>query len=89
MKLHPDECPKCKTSWLEDKTIFEYFLSKGNSVEEAVRIAENYGCTTDSPKHFSKDVIGVQIQGEYDGVSIWKCKKCNFEFNRFTLEEIN
>lgn len=86
--MTPNNCPKCKTPWKEDETIFDFFLRKCGNEEKALKMAENYGCTLDSPQHFSKDVIGIEIQGGYDGVSLWKCKKCNSEFDRWTLKEV-
>lgn len=84
-----DKCPKCKTSWEEEETIFEYFLNKKDyPLEEALAAAEMYGCTPENPNHFSKDVVGIEIQGEYDGVSIWQCKKCLTEFDRWSMKEI-
>lgn len=32
--------------------------------------------------HFSR-VIGVEIAGGYDGVSIWRCPDCGHEEDRF------
>ena len=87
--MHPKECPKCGTAWEEKETIYEFFLRRENgNEEEARKIAGYYGCTPENPKHFGKDIIGIEIQGEYDGVSRWKCLKCETEFDRWTLKEI-
>lgn len=29
-------------------------------------------------------LIGVEIQGEYDGVSIWKCPDCRSQWDRWS-----
>jgi predicted RNA-binding Zn-ribbon protein involved in translation (DUF1610 family) len=38
------------------------------------------------PYRFSR-VIGVEIQGMYDGVSYWKCPDCGKTWNRWTGKE--
>jgi hypothetical protein len=45
-----------------------------------------YGCTPKSPKHFGKNVIGIEIRGKYDGISYWECQVCKAMFNRWTME---
>ena len=86
--MTPDNCPECSTPWKSDQTIFQHFLSKGKTESEARDIATNYGCTPETPKHFSKDVIGIEIQGQYDGVSYWECQKCKTTFDRFTMKKV-
>ena len=85
--MSPNSCPECNTPWREEETIFQHFLNKGKSVEEAAETASHYGCTPQTPKHFGKDVVGIEIQGHYDGVSYWQCKKCEATFNRFTMKK--
>ncbi len=85
--MKPSQCPECSTPWEEEEIIFQHFLAKGKTVEEASKTAANYGCTPQTPKHFGKDVIGIQIRGGYDGVSFWKCQKCETVFDRFTMEK--
>lgn len=50
--------------------------------------AGHYGCTVETPKHFSKNVVGIEIQGMYDGISFWECQKCGTTFNRWTMLEV-
>lgn len=85
--MHPKECPKCKTEWEQKETIYEFFLNKYKDESKARETSEHYGCTPDRPKHFSKDVVGIEIQGMYDGISYWKCQKCNTTFDRWTMKE--
>lgn len=42
--------------------------------------ASQYGWSFTNPKTFS-NLIGIETPN-YDGVSIWKCPKCNFEWKR-------
>ena len=86
--MHPKDCPKCKTEWEEKETIYEFFLNKYTDENKAIVAAANYGCTPDNPKHFGKDVIGIEIQGMYDGISYWECQKCNGTFDRLTMKEV-
>ena len=84
----PKECPKCKEPWQEKETIYEFFLKKHGEEEKARKSAELYGCTLDKPKHFGKNVVGVEVIGEYDGVSQWKCLCCETHFDRWNMKEI-
>jgi len=57
---------------------------EGMTVKEAAAdSASMYGCTKESPKSFGVDVIGIEIQGMYDGVLYWQCKKCEGYLHRF------
>lgn len=42
----------------------------------------------DPPRYYSK-LIGIEIEGGYDGVSVWLCPVCRARWNRFgkVLEE--
>ena len=83
--LKEGNCPHCGTAWREEKSIYEHFLEKYGNGEEARNTASSYGCTEDNPKHFSKNVIGVQVLG-YDRVCYWRCESCKSCFDRFTGE---
>ena len=86
--MHPKECPKCNTPWEESERIYDFFLRKYEGDEvKAAETASAYGDTPETPKHFGKDIIGIEIQGMYDGISYWKCKKCETTFNRWTMKE--
>lgn len=80
-------CPKCGTPWEEEETIYEHFLQRYGSEEKARETAAMYGCTPENPKHFGKDVVGIEIPGKYDGVSYWQCQKCDTVFDRWTMKE--
>ncbi len=86
--MYTKECPKCKIEWEEKETIYEFFLNKYSDEEKARAAAKNYGCTPERPKHFGKNVIGIEIQGMYDGVSFWECQGCKTTFDRFTMKEV-
>lgn len=86
--LKEDSCPHCGTAWREEKSIYEHFLEKYGNEEEARKSASSYGCTEDNPKHFGKNVIGVQVLG-YDRVCYWRCTCCNSCFDRFTDERFD
>lgn len=85
--MHNKECPKCEIPWEEQETIYEFFLNKYSDETKARETAGHYGCTVETPKHFSKNVVGIEIQGMYDGVSYWKCQSCETVFNRWTMQE--
>ena len=82
----PKNCPSCNTEWEEKETIKEHFENQGYSTRKAVQTAAMYGCTPENPKHFGKNVVGIEIRGGYDGVSYWKCQVCETMFDRFTMK---
>lgn len=86
--MHPSTCPKCGIDWEEQDTIYQYFRKQGKSKEDAAETASHYGCTKDNPKHFGKNVTGIEFRGRYDGVSQWYCQVCKATFDRFTMEEV-
>lgn len=77
-------CPNCGIAWEREETIYETFLNQGYSREEAWDMADSYGCTPDSPKHFGVNVIGIEVQGGYDGISHWYCEGCEARVDRFS-----
>ena len=87
--MHNKECPKCKILWEEKETIYEFFLNKYKDEDRARETANNYGCTPEKPKHFGKNVVGIEIQGMYDGISFWECQSCGTTFDRFTMKEVS
>jgi hypothetical protein len=38
--------------------------------------------------HFS-DLIGIEVQGFYDGVAIWECQSCKTQFPRAGISKID
>ena len=87
--MHGKNCPSCNTDWEEEETITQYFESQGYSHRKAVQTAAMYGCTPKSPKHFGKNVVGIEIQGKYDGVSYWKCTACDVVHDRWTMKPVD
>ncbi len=99
---HPDNCPSCSTPWNHEETIFDHFLDRytkegiPDSIlrrtkditlkQAAAETAGYYGDTLETPRHFGKDVIGIEIQGEYDGVLYWQCQVCGDYTHRFNGE---
>lgn len=79
-------CPHCGTAWEEEQTIYEYFLGRYKDAAKAAEAARSYGCTPETPKHFGKDVVGIEVRGKYDGVSYWECQKCKTVFDRWTMK---
>jgi len=55
----------------------------------AKNIAVSYGCTEETPRHFSINVVGIEDPYKYDGVSYWKCTSCNTVFDRWTMKELD
>jgi transposase-like protein len=43
-------------------------------------------------EHYCPDcgvyLIGVEIEGKYDGISYWDCPKCGRRWDRFTGKEV-
>ena len=83
------QCPKCKISWQEEITITETFLGQGKSPTEAARLGKNYGCTPSTPQHFSRNVVGVEVSSQYDGISYWKCGGCKTYFDRWSMKPVD
>ena len=82
------QCPSCSTPWEEHLNIYEFFLTQGKNKAEASKAAEMYGCTKEEPRHFGKDVVGIEVPVKYDGVSYWQCQKCEDIFDRWTMKKI-
>lgn len=85
----PAQCPSCNIAWQGEETITQYFVREGYTTRKAKQIAAMYGCTSETPRHFGKNVIGIEIQGQYDGVSYWKCEGCKTVFDRWTLKPVD
>ncbi len=86
--MHPKNCPKCNIAWEEEHNIYDHFISKGKTKEEATKTASQYGCTKENPRYFGVNVTGIEILGQYDGVSQWECGGCKTTFNRWSMKEI-
>lgn len=74
-------CPNCNSNW-DAGSIFDTLrrqecFSDLSDVELADKVAESYG---DRAGHFSR-LIGIEIEGRYDGVSLWQCPDCQHTWN--------
>jgi len=84
-------CPACNANW-DGGSILESFIQLrnggnplyANMSDEQLkeRVQELY-----SPPYRWSRCIGIEIRGEYDGLSYYKCPDCNVTFNRFTGKE--
>jgi hypothetical protein len=88
-KLHKGQrnCPKCNSDW-DDGSIVDtfkkmrdegskYWQKTDEEIEEEVK--QCY-----SPPYRWGREIGIEIQGDYDGISYLRCPDCKTTFNRFT-----
>ena len=87
-------CPKCGTDWRADQIPVES-VEKGWYGHDAPcqKLREwddGYDETTPCtcPLKYYSNLIGIEIRGKYDGVSIWKCPACNTQWDRWTGQEI-
>ena len=84
---HYGNCPKCGESW-DDGSIFDALRKHPNnddiSDEDLNSRIERWFAP---PYRFSK-LIGIEIQGEYDGISYWQCPFCKTTWDRFTGKEV-
>lgn len=87
---HPENCPECDIGWYSDNEIPEDLMKFNpghyNTIQKARAAAESYGWSDDKPLRFGKNMVGIEIQGGYDGVSYWRCDKCKAVFDRFTMK---
>lgn len=86
------ECPECGVSWNEGE-IADIFIKQREEGSEYWRdktdeeIKDYVLKTYSAPYKFSR-LIGIEIQGCYDGISRWQCPDCKTEWNRFTGKKI-
>lgn len=64
-------CPACHADWRAGRIPQEH-------IDQGL-----YGPPTTEPRYFSR-LIGVEVQGVYDGVLYWRCPDCNTEWDRFS-----
>lgn len=55
----------------------------------ALYTARSYGWTKENPKCFKHTLMGVEIQGEYDGILFWQCTACNTYWKRFEWSDLS
>jgi len=85
-----DHCPSCKITWEDDveipKKLMLLYSEEYSTVEKAEKTATSYGWTESNGKKFGVNVVGIEIWGGYDGVSYWRCKKCETIFDALTMK---
>jgi hypothetical protein len=76
-------CPACSASWdagaIFDALRPQEWCSDKSDDELRDYINKYYEGST---KHFSR-LIGIEIQGLYDGVIMWECPDCKTRWDRF------
>lgn len=70
------KCPNCNTNW-DGGAIFDTFRHQAyyrtfNDDELRALIADSYG----SARGRWSRLCGIEIEGRYDGVSLWQCPDC-------------
>lgn len=86
-----DNCPECKVSWFgEDlltiakkhRDVDKFDWMVGQTDKELMdHIKENY-----KPPYKDRILLSIEIQGQYDGTSFYKCPECKTYWDRFTGE---
>lgn len=73
---HTGNCPECNSSWRDKKIPIQY-------VETGM-----YGRWDGKEERYFSRLIGVEIRGKYDGISLWKCPDCDALFDRFDNDNL-
>ena len=55
----------------------------------AMYTARSYGWTKENPKCFKHTIMGVEVQGVYDGILFWQCTACNTYWKRFEWSDLS
>jgi hypothetical protein len=77
-------CPVCKEH-LVGEDIYQHFLDRGYTEEEAYQTAKMYGWSSDKPISFRKE-IAIEIPEVYDGAIYYACPVCKSYWRRFSME---
>ncbi|MFA7287393.1 MAG: hypothetical protein WC055_00790 [Melioribacteraceae bacterium] len=78
-----DKCPECGFDF-RGEDIYECFLKKGKSEQEAFEIASAcYGYSWKNKKCFRKEIAIETIGGGYDGATFYHCPECKVYWKRF------
>jgi hypothetical protein len=84
-------CPKCNADMdggsiyetcIQQRENYEYWQDKTDAEIRQI-VEEHY-----RPPYRWSRWIGIEIQGEYDGVSYYRCPDCDSVFDRFTGKEV-
>lgn len=79
----PDRCPKCGASMEGDPIPEGHRRHKPDHDEQVARYDRCYCLPWGDRTHFSR-LIGVQINGIYDGALYWACPDCSHAWPRWT-----
>lgn len=72
----------------ETPNFYKNKINKMTDIElNAWYTAQSYGWSTKNPKSFSS-IIGIEVQGYYDGIAFWHCPKCKAYWKRFEWSDI-
>lgn len=79
-------CPNCNTNW-DGGAIFDSFRHQAayrtlNDAELCELISEFYG---NAAERWSR-LVGIEIQGRYDGVSLWQCPDCQHTWDADSVQ---
>jgi len=59
---------------------------RGEEISVALLSGGYYGDWEVGETKYSSTKLGIEVQGVYDGILIWKCEKCNHMWPRFSEE---
>lgn len=79
------QCPNCEHGWDGGDIVQELSkldLFKGNSQQEMLKIAGNYGYTETNPTRFSK-LESVELPN-MGSSAFWRCPKCRHVWDKIT-----
>jgi hypothetical protein len=84
----PTECPSCHITWLSGKSMpTDLLMNPHNNIStchEAMEAASHYGWTQENDKRFGVHYMGIEIQGQYDGILYWRCNCCGHKAARWS-----
>lgn len=87
-------CPKCHADWrgtqIPVESVAKGYYGHHAPCEKKREWDDDWNpetlCTC-PPQYFSH-LVGVEILGGYDGVSLWQCPACNTRWDSLTYEEV-
>lgn len=80
IRIYPDLYAGLSVDDINNSSFFEM---------NALYTARSYGWTKENPKSFKHTIVGVEVQGVYDGVLFWHCSKCNTYWKRFPWSDLS